>query len=291
MKKVVKLIGYPLGHSVSPSMQNAAFGKLGLDYEYSTLAVPPEKLEETIEELRNDLNVIGFNLTIPYKEAIFKYLENNEKDENTSIAKEIKAVNTVVNINGKLQGWNTDGEGFIRSTREDLKIDPLGKKIVIFGAGGASKAVATTLADHSNINSGESTITITDIDKTRCEKLVGDINFPFAKANSVEINSPELKEAIAEAGILINATPIGMHPNIDQSPLPENIKLHKNLVVYDLVYNPAETKLLKQAKAAGAKAVSGLGMLVHQGALAFKLWTRKDPDIKVMFKAAKNALR
>jgi len=270
-RKQVKIIGYPLGHSVSPAMQNKAFEKLGLDYEYSPLEVPPEKLEETIEKLRNDQNVVGFNVTVPHKEAIIPFLD--EIDES---AKLIGAVNTVVNKNGKLIGHNTDGRGFIQSLKEDAGFDPKGKKVVVLGAGGASRAVTRMLA----LN-GISFLVLKDIEKDKAFALKEELNIP-----KIIVNPSDLQEHIDNADLLVNATPIGMHPKTDQSPLPENTKLHPNLLVYDLVYNPAKTKLMKAA----AKSCSGLGMLVHQGALAFELWTGQKPDIEVMHKAAKKAL-
>ncbi len=278
MGKVVKLIGYPLGHSVSPAMQNAAFGALGLDWKYELEEVAPDKLEEAIERLKKDPNVAGFNVTVPYKEKIIPLL-----DVLSHHAKQIGAVNTVVKEKGseKLKGYNTDGPGFIESLKENANFNVKGKKAVVLGAGGASRAVCMML----KLNGAEK-ITISDIVEEKAMELAKLVNAATAK-----VNSKELQDTINEADILVNTSPIGMRPKTDQSPLPENIKLHKNLVVYDLVYNPSETKLLKQAKAAGAKAISGLGMLVHQGALAFKIWTGKDPDIKVMFDAAQKALK
>jgi shikimate dehydrogenase len=280
MEKIVGLIGYPLGHSVSPAMHNAAFKKLGLDFEYVPFEVDPKDLPEALTGLRA-LHIAGFNITIPHKETIVPKL-----DEVTKLARIIGAVNTVVNQEGKLIGFNTDGAGFIESLKEDAKIDPKGKSVVILGAGGASRAVSVMLAE-ANAKS----LTITDVQEDKTKNLAEYVGSYFdISCNFVAPDSPELQAAINEAEILVNSTPIGMHPRVDQSPLSEKIKLHPKLLVYDLVYNPSETKLLKTAKAAGAKTCSGLGMLVRQGALAFTLWTGKEAPIEVMFKAAQAAL-
>jgi len=274
------LIGYPLGHSVSPAMHNAAFKKLGLDFEYVPFEVEAEDLPEALTGFRA-LHVAGFNVTIPHKETIVPLL-----DDVTKLARIIGAVNTVVNQEGTLIGYNTDGAGFIDSLKEDARIDPKGKSVVVLGAGGASRALAVMLAE-SNAKS----LAITDIQGKKSKDLAEYIGSYFEiHCSFVAPDSPELQAAINDAEILVNSTPIGMHPQVDQNPLSEKIKLHPKLLVYDLVYNPSETNLIKTAKAAGARTCSGLGMLVRQGALAFTLWTGHEAPIDVMYKAAKSAL-
>ncbi len=281
MQKVVGLIGYPLGHSVSPAMHNAAFKKLGLDWEYSLFEVEPSDLPEALKGMRA-LHIAGFNATIPHKESILPLL-----DEVTKLARIIGAVNTVLNQEGKLIGYNTDGAGFIDSLKEDAKINPKGKRAVVLGAGGASRAVSIILAEANALS-----ITLADIQEEKAKELSEYIDAYFeAECNFVKINSEDLQKAIDRADILVNSTPIGMRPKIDQSPLDEKIKLHPKLLVYDLVYNPSETKLLKAAKSAGSKTCSGLGMLVRQGALAFTIWTGKEAPINTMRKAAEEALK
>lgn len=280
MHKVVGLIGYPLGHTVSPAMHNAAFKKLGLDYEYIPFEVEPKDLSEALKGLRA-LHIAGFNVTIPHKESIVPLL-----DEVLKLARVIGAVNTVLNQDGKLIGYNTDGAGFIDSLKEDAKTDPKGKRAVVLGAGGASRAVSIMLAE-----TGVESLTLTDIQEKKAKELSEYIGSHFKIAcDSVEVNSKDLQRAIDRADILINSTPVGMHPNVDQSPLSENIKLHPELLVYDLVYNPSQTKLLKTAKASACKICSGLGMLVRQGALAFTIWTGEEAPVEVMWKAAKEAI-
>ena len=281
MRKVVGLIGYPLGHSVSPAIHNAAFKKLGLDYEYVPFEVAPEDLAESLTGMRA-LHMAGFNVTIPHKESIVPLI-----DEVTKLARIIGAVNTVLNQEGKLIGYNTDGAGFIDSLKEDAKINPLGKKTVVLGAGGASRAISIMLAE-----AGVTSLALSDIQEEKAKDLSEYISSHFEIAcDFVEINSKDLQKAIDGADILVNATPIGMHPKVDQSPLPETINLHPKLLVYDLVYNPSQTKLLKTAKSSGCKTCPGLGMLIRQGALAFTIWTGQEAPLEVMRKAAEKALR
>jgi shikimate dehydrogenase len=280
MHKVVGIIGYPLGHSISPAMHNAAFKKLGLDFEYVPFEVDPKDLAEAIKGLRA-LHIAGFNVTIPHKQTIVALL-----DEVTKLARIIGAVNTVQNQEGKLIGYNTDGAGFVESLKEDAKIDPHGKNVVVLGAGGASRAVSIMLSEAE-----AKSITVTDIQEEKAKDLSKYIDSYFeTSCNFVEVNSKDLQKAIEKAEILVNTTPIGMYPKIDESPLSENMALHSKLLVYDLVYNPSETKLLKTAKSSGCQTCSGLGMLVRQGALAFTIWTGEEAPIEVMRRAAEEAL-
>lgn len=281
MKKIVGIIGYPLGHSVSPAMHNAAYRELGLDYEYIPFEVEPADLREALPGLRA-LHIAGFNVTIPHKETIIPLL-----DDVTKLARTIGAVNTVVNQEGELIGYNTDGPGFIESLNEDAGFEPAGKKAVVLGAGGASRAVATMLAE-----AGAASLIISDIIEDKAKELAeytGGLS--HTKCGWSKPDSQSLKSEIEQADLLVNTTPLGMHPEVNKSPLPEKIKLPKKLLVYDLVYNPAETKLLKTARAAGCKAVSGLGMLVRQGALAFTVFTGEEAPIETMWTAAQKALR
>lgn len=281
MRKTMGLIGYPLGHSVSPAMHNAAFKKLGLDCEYSLFEVEAKDLKEAVEGMRA-LHIAGFNVTIPHKEAVLPFL-----DEVTEIARVIGAVNTVKNQSGKLIGYNTDGAGFIESLKHDAKVDPKGKHVVVLGAGGASRAVCVMLAE-----SKAKTITITDIENDKAKELAEYVDSYFdTSCDNIEVNGQELQRSIDQAELLVNCTPLGMEPQIKTSPLADNIELDKKLTVYDLVYNPAETQLMKKAKAAGAKTCSGLGMLVYQGALALTLWTGREAPVEVMRKAAQAALK
>jgi shikimate dehydrogenase len=281
MRKIVGIIGYPLGHSVSPAMHNAAFRELWLDYEYIPFEVEPADLPAALPGLRA-IHVAGFNVTIPHKEAIVPLL-----DDVTKLARTIGAVNTVVNQDGELIGYNSDGPGFIESLKEDAGFEPQGKKIVVLGAGGASRAVVTMLAEL-----GAASLTISDIIEDKAKELAEYTDgLSQTRCGWSRPDSQLLKSEIEQADLLVNTTPLGMHPDVNKSPLPDKIKLPKKLLVYDLVYNPAETKLLKTAKAAGCKAVSGLGMLVRQGALAFTVFTGEEAPVETMWSAALKALR
>ena len=281
MKKIVGIIGYPIGHSISPAMHNAAYKNLGLDYEYVPFEVQPEDLKEALQGLRA-LHIVGFNVTIPHKETIVPLL-----DEVTKLATLIGAVNTVENQEGRLVGYNTDGPGFIDSLIEDSNFEPKGKRAVVLGAGGASRAVSIMLAE-----SGVASLTITDLDEEKARALVESVNSNFkVKCSFVSLPGPDLQKSVDRADLLVNASPVGMHPKIEASPLPKKFKLNDHLLVYDLVYNPAETKLLQTAKAAGAKTRSGLGMLVRQGALAFTIFTAEEAPVETMWEAGQHALR
>jgi len=276
MKKCL-LIGHPLGHSVSPAMHNAGYNLLNLDFKYSLLDIHPKKLKMEIGKLKME-NIAGFNVTIPHKENIMSYL-----DEITKLAERIGAVNTVKNESGKLIGYNTDGPGFIDSLREDAGIDPENKKVVLLCAGGAGRAIGLSLCD-AKIKS----LIVFDPDTEKLEDLTSYLKDLF----DIEIKkSEDLKKDIDQADLLVNASPVGMHPKTKNCPLPKDIKLHSNIVVYDIVYNPEETALLKRAKEAGAKGVSGLGMLVRQGALTFSIFTGQPAPYHIMYDTAKSALK
>lgn len=281
MKKLIGLVGYPLGHSVSPAMHNAAFKELNIDYEYVPFEVDQHDLSQAISGFRA-LHIAGFNVTVPHKETILPQL-----DEITKLAEVIGAVNTVQNQEGTLIGYNTDGPGFLDSLREDASFEPKGKEVVVLGAGGASRAVSIMLAE-----TGVKSLVIADLDESKAKLLAEQIG-SFSKINCrhARLDSQELNGAIASADLLVNTTPVGMSPKIEFSPLPAAAELNKKTLVYDLVYNPAETKLLKEAKSRGCKTCSGLGMLIRQGALAFTIFTGEEPPIEVMWQAAQGALK
>ncbi len=278
--KIVGIIGYPVSHSISPQMHNAAFENLGLNFEYVPFEVKPEDLKKVLDGLRGE-GIIGFNVTIPHKEEIIPYL-----DEVTKLPRIIGAVNTVKNENGKLVGYNTDGPGFIESLREDAGVEVAEKEIVVLGAGGAAKAVVVSLAEEEAKN-----IFVTDIIKEKAENLAKYVDSLFkTEVRAVPHRSKELLAKIKEADILINATPIGMKGKENECPIDENVEFKTGCLVFDLIYNPPETKLMKISKSKGANVINGLGMLVRQGALAFSIFTGLTPPIDIMRKAAEEAL-
>jgi len=260
------VIGDPIEHTASPAMHNAVFKKLGLDYVYLPFRVKREELGKAIEGMRA-LNIRGLNVTIPHKVAVIPFL-----DELDGLARKIGAVNTIVNDDGVLTGYNTDATGF-RQALLERGIEPMGKKVVILGAGGASRAISFILAEQG----ANLTILNRTPDKARqCASM-----FSQREVRALELNRENLVEVLEKADILINATSVGMTPNIDETPVPFNL-LKPDLTVFDIVYNPIKTRLLREAEQAGAKTITGLDMLLWQGALAFEKWTGVKAPIEVM---------
>lgn len=267
-------------------MHNAAFKYLGIDANYRLFEVRPEELEDfllediTVQDINGDgvrtKDILGFNVTIPYKERVLKYLQWKSPEVRFT-----DAVNVVIaKKQNYLKGFNTDGIGFHRHLTKDLKFTISNKKIVILGAGGAAKAVTNQLARKE-----ARAIVIYDIDKDKSLNLAEKINREFPKCNASYVNSIEELD-IKNADLLINATPIGMKENDSCLINPE--VFHSGLLVYDLIYNPPETKLLKLAKEKGAKVSNGLGMLLYQGVLSFRHFTGQkvtDELIRVMRQA------
>lgn len=259
--KLTGLFGYPVTHTISPQMHNAAFNYLGLDIIYLPFSVHPKDLETAVRSLPA-LGFIGINVTIPHKVSIMKYL-----DEIESSAGMIGAVNTVLVKGKKLIGYNTDGLGFVRSLgRYTLK----GKTMFLLGAGGAGRAVAV----QSALN-GLKKIFIMDKIRARANDLVKSI--PRCEAVVVK----DIKDALQKSDIIVNATPIGLKPS-DPISIPAEW-IPKGRLVYDLIYNPRKTKLLKQVK--GCRTMNGLGMLLYQGGISFQIWTGKRAPIEVMKRA------
>lgn len=286
MKRPVVLIGFPVGHSLSERMQNAAFKHLGLDLYYYAAEIRPEELPEAIRGL-SKLGFAGANVTIPYKEQVLPFLDHLDQS-----GYEAQAVNTVVCRDGKLWGYNTDGEGFIRSLAEE-GIVPRGKVFCLIGAGGAARGVAQAL-----VRQGAACIYFINRTPKRAFRLVEDISHDAEKAGSVlttELKAlPWCREsfeaALSRAQVLVNCSPVGMYPRVFDSPLPYPELLRPSLVVYDLVYNPYQTALLREAASRGCQTISGLGMLVYQGAAAFSLWTGMSAPVEIMWAAAKSSI-
>lgn len=273
--KVVGLIGEPVEHSFSPPMHNEAFKTLGLDYVYVPFNVSPDNLKSAIEGA-NSLNIQGLNVTIPHKINVINYL--NELDP---IAELIGAVNTIDFKN--LKGYNTDGIGCIRAIEEVTKIKD--KNIVVAGAGGAARAIVFYLAKY-----GAEEVNILNRNLKKAENLANDLlaSNLISNVNSSDIS--EISKFISDADILIDTTPIGMHPNVSDEPIVKAADIHEELVVNDIVYNPNETVLLKEAIKANAKVVYGIKMLLYQGAESFKIWTGREAPIDVMEAKLKETL-
>lgn len=276
--KLFALIGDPVGQSLSPAMHNAAFRALGLNCAYITLRVPKPTLANAIAGVRA-LGIAGLNVTIPHKISIISLLD--ELDESANL---VGAVNTVKNNRGKLIGFNTDGEGALRALEEKIG-SVKGKEVVLLGAGGAARAIAFSLARAG------ARLTIANRTVPRAQALASAVEQKLSTNVKVaSLNRAELTKALKNVDVLINATSVGMHPKIDKTLVRANM-MRRGLVVYDIVYKPLRTKLLREARRAGGKTIDGLGMLVHQGALAFEIWTGKRAPIKIMKAAAKRELR
>jgi shikimate dehydrogenase len=263
------IIGDPIEHTMSPVMHNAAFKNKGLDYVYLPFRVKKEELGKAIEGMRG-LNIRGLNITIPHKVAVIQFL-----DELDHLADKIGAINTIVNDNGVLKGYNTDATGFLQALLE-RGIEPKGKSVVILGAGGASRAISFILAER-----GSSLVILNRTwDKAKvCADRVSEIF--QSEATALKLDRENLTTALSEADILVNATSVGMSPNISETPVTSNL-LKPGLVVFDMVYNPIKTRLQREAEVAGATAISGLDMLVWQGALAFEKWTGLKTPVELM---------
>jgi shikimate dehydrogenase len=269
--KLVILLGNPLGHSISPPMHNRVFEKLGMDYCYMPVEVTPENLEKVFSGLVC-MNVAGFNVTIPHKIQVMEYL-----DELDPLAETIGAVNTICIKDGRTKGYNTDGEGFIRSLTEETGMSPEGKRFFLLGSGGAARAIAMTLASH-----GAEKIFLCNRTISKAAGLAGEINKNIRQcAEVVEQTLENQQKAIKECDVLINGTNLGMHPQEDILPIDESL-LSPDLIVADIVYNPLMTRLLRSARNKGCPIVPGLGMLIYQGAAAFKLFTGIDPLVSEM---------
>jgi shikimate dehydrogenase len=270
--KVCGIIGNPVGHSLSPVMHNAAFKELGLNIVYVAFPVKTDNLEEAIKGAKS-LGLLGLNVTMPHKHAVMQYL-----DETDSTTKTLGAVNTILNERGKLFGYNTDGKGAMIALQEN-GVDSE-EKMLLLGAGGAAKAIAFQAAQETE------ELVILNRTEEKAKQLANLINKTFGtKVKGKVLSADVLKEELETTNVLVNATSVGMSPDADASPVPVDL-LHSGLCVMDIVYNPLEPKLLKDAKAVGTKVVSGLEMLLYQGAVAFEIWTNCPAPVEVMKKAA-----
>jgi len=266
---VLCVIGHPIEHSMSPVMHNAALKELSLDYIYLAFDVPPNDLGKAILGFKKS-NIKGLNVTIPHKEAIIHYL-----DELDPLSKQIGAVNTVKNEGGALLGRNTDALGAKKAILDaGFKIE--GKKALILGAGGAARAISFALTEKID------EIFISNRTEERAIKLAKELQDKTKiKATGKDTSEKTLRTLTNSVDILINTTPIGMYPKIDVSPISKDL-LNENLFIFDIIYNPLQTRLLKDAKEIGSKTLNGLDMFINQGALAFEWWTGKKPNVKLM---------
>ena len=250
------LLGSPVAHSVSPEMHNEACDQLGLDYSYLAFDVPEDKMPQAVEGLRT-MGARGWNITMPGKNIMCKLADK------VSPASEISgACNTIVNDNGVLTAYTTDGVGFMRAVAEN-GVDIIGKKMTLLGAGGAATAILVQAAlDGVAAKLNE---------RTSCKVTLHDFSDPEV-----------LRASIADSAILVNGTSVGMAPKTENTIITDTTMFHKDLFVFDVIYNPQETRLLREAKEAGCKTGNGMYMLLYQGAASFKLWTGEDMPVEII---------
>jgi len=273
---VCGIFGYPVKHSFSPRMHNAAFARYGLDFIYVPFEVSPAMLKKAVDGIRS-MNLKGVNVTIPHKVAVIRYIDWLSPE-----AEATGAVNTLVNENGVIKGYNTDGAGFIESLERDLGFRPAGKSVFLLGAGGAGRAVSSSL-----VLRGASVICITDAEDKRARGLIKELRKIKGSAELVFVAAADEKnkrELLLSSQLLVNASPVGMKKG--EVPL-DPACLHRGLKLYDVIYNPLKTQLMAAAARKGIKTVNGLGMLIRQGMLSFNLWTGVMPDYEVMKKGLK----
>ncbi len=268
--ELVGVFGYPVAENPTIVMIEAGFRAAGLDWRYLTLEVRPEDLAAAIAGLKA-FNMRGINLTIPHKVEVLKYLDAVAPD-----ARLIGAVNTVYLKDGLSYGENTDGKGFLASLREEAGVDPEGKRVVVLGAGGAARAITVELALHGALD-----ITVVNRDRTRGETLAG----LLGEKTPVKARYSPWTKGIAipaDTDILVNATSIGLYPGVDDRPDIDYRSIGAGMVVCDVIPNPPRTLFLREAEKRGAKTLDGLGMLVNQGAIGFRIWTGLEAPVAEM---------
>lgn len=276
--ELVGVLGSPVAENPTGAMQEAAFRATGLNWRYLTIQVKPDDLADAIKGVRA-FGMRGINLTIPHKVEVMQYLDEIAPD-----AEKIGAVNTVRRVGDHLIGENTDGKGFLRSLQVDAHFDPAGKRIVILGAGGASRAIGTELA-----LAGAADLIVVNRTPLRGEDMVNDVRY----RTGAPIAYMPWKETFAvgqDVDLLVNATSIGLYPHVDDMPDVDLESARPDLLVCDVVFNPVETAFLRAARERGLPTLDGLSMLVYQGVIGFELWTGRDAPEAVMKAALKEAL-
>ncbi len=261
--KIIGLIGNPVKHTISPQLHNTISKKLGLDIIYLPFKVDQDKLEDAVKGLRA-INVIGFNVTMPYKREIMKYIDDNIRE--TFL---MGAINTVKNINGRFYGYNTDGEGFMRAFKQETNADFKNKKVTLIGAGGVARSIAVKIAQE-----GASKINIMNRTTEKASEIAEIVNGNIKEIVQVYNNQKDksFNLAFSESEIIINTTSVGMHPDENKSPICDDYFV-KGQIVYDVIYNPKKTNLLINAENKGCITANGLSMLFYQGIYAYEILT------------------
>lgn len=279
MTKHVFLIGHPVGHSVSPVFQQAGFDWYDLDVCYQAIDVDYASLCNIVSTLRGN-EVIGANVTVPHKETVVALLDVLDED-----ARLIGAVNTIVNREGVLVGYNTDALGFVMALKEEASFDPNGKTALVLGAGGAARAVVVALA-----GAGVKSLVIANRTLRRATALANSVRHIIRSVEAIDLYTDSMSSIARSSHIIVNCTTLGMSGSTGQNDTPIGANLiPPHALVCDLVYNPQETPMLKDAEKAGAQVLGGLPMLVYQGGASFRIWTDREAPIKIMFEAAEKA--
>lgn len=272
------LFGNPVAHSLSPLLHNYTLQMLGLNYVYLPFAIPAGGLKRAVDAIRS-LDFCGVNVTIPYKEEVISYL-----DEISPAAEACGAVNVISNEGGRLRGYNTDGAGFIAALREE-GVAVRGAALLI-GAGGAARSLAWALGC-----AGITRLDFIDVNLEKAEALAASLAMPAGVALTAHGTDENIfAELAAASNIVINCSPVGMYPHIDQSPAASLDMLQPGTVVCDIIYNPLDTKFLSMGKARGLKTVGGLSMFVHQAALSLEIWLRIKPPVRQMKEVLRHEL-
>ena len=280
MTRKIVLFGYPVSHSISPAFQQAALDRCSIGASYSASAVSPERLEYEIGRLRGE-EYLGANVTIPHKEEVCSLLDGIDPWAET-----LGAVNTIVKDDGRLIGHNTDAYGFLRSLRERAEFEPEGASVLLLGAGGAARAAAFALSRER-----VASLTIANRTLARAEILAGEMRASIPMVDAIPLERAALAGAVSGADLVVNSTSIGMSRGEAEGRTPLNSGLMRpGVLVYDMVYTPLETPLVRAAREAGARAMGGLWMLIYQGAASFELWTGEKAPVEVMYEAGAKAL-
>jgi len=276
MTQRLGIIGYPIGHSISPIFQQAALDHLGIDATYEKWEVTPEGVGDFVNGLRAP-DSLGINITVPHKQAVIPFLD--EVDEWATAA---GAVNTIVNHDGHLSGHNTDGPGFLRALLVETGYDPKGTRALVLGAGGAARGILLALA-----RGGVDSMVIANRTLERAETLAKLAKDNGVKSEAISLLGDALTDAASDADLIVNCTTVGMSHGPDEHGSPvAAAQIPATAIVNDVVYTPLITPILKEAAAAGATALGGLHMLVYQGVLSFQMWTGVDAPVDVMLAAA-----
>jgi shikimate dehydrogenase len=271
MNKSISLgiIGHPIGHSLSPIMHKTVALSLGIDLSYTAYDVAPDKLEQFIDQLRNG-DIDGLNVTVPHKVAVMELL-----DELSADASAIGAVNTIVNNKGKLTGHNSDAYGLIQAIKANAGLEIKGRKVVVYGAGGAARAICWGVCDQ-----GCAELVIANRSVSKATEISDRLTKLYPNVEATELGSNKLVDSIKTADIIINTSSIGMEGVAETLP-PGVESISYGQLVVDIVYRPLDTPLLKMARARGAKTLDGLWMLIHQGAMSFEIWTGEKFEVEL----------